>query len=124
MQRKTNQRQVIRAVLEASDRPLSAAEIHERAQSDLDSIGSATVYRAVNDLVDNGFLTPVELPGEAMRYELANLDHHHHFHCQACGRVFDVPGCPGNVSDLAPDDYQVDHHEIILYGRCPDCRTD
>jgi Fur family ferric uptake transcriptional regulator len=36
-------------------------------------------------------------------------------------RVYDIPGCPGNLRGLAPRGFTVDHHEVTLYGRCSDC---
>ncbi len=123
MKRKTNQRQAIRDALAEAGRPLSIPEVHMAAQEAVPGLGSATVYRAVNDFVAEGFLKPVELPGEPARYELADLDHHHHFHCEACGKAFDVEGCPGKLTDLAPEGFEVKSHEIILYGRCADCAS-
>lgn len=121
MERKTSQRQAIRDVLEGAQRPLSVPEILDAARIAVPTLGSATVYRAVNDLVGEGFLKPVELPGQPARYELASLDHHHHFQCRSCHRAFDVPGCPGEIGAMAPPGFEVESHEIILYGRCPDC---
>jgi Fe2+ or Zn2+ uptake regulation protein len=82
---------------------------------------SPRFYRAVNDLVEQGWLKKVELPGEPMRYELADLEHHHHFHCTDCGRVFDVEGCALHHQPHVPDGFEVQSHEIILYGRCAEC---
>ncbi|MCA1937046.1 MAG: transcriptional repressor, partial [Dechloromonas sp.] len=69
-----------------------------------------------------GIIEMVNLPGENSRYELRGLPHHHHFLCRACGRVFDVPGCPGKVEQLAPSGFVVDGHDLTLYGRCAGCR--
>ncbi len=121
MRRNTSQRQAIRAAFEDAGRPLSIPEALDKAQREVPGMGPATVYRAVNDLVEDGFLKTVELPGQPARYELAGLDHHHHFHCRSCGKVFDVAGCPGKLSSLAPPGFEVNAHEIILYGRCADC---
>ncbi|MEM8882489.1 MAG: transcriptional repressor [Planctomycetota bacterium] len=121
MQRRTRQRDAIQAALREAGRPLSPAEILEAAQATVPSLGEATVYRAIRSLLEEGWLTEVELPGEASRYELADKEHHHHFHCRSCDRVYDLPGCPGSLDDLAPRGFQVEEHEIILYGTCPDC---
>ena len=64
----------------------------------------------------------VTLPGDSPRYESAGHAHHHHFQCEACGRVFDVHACPGDLSSMAPAGFQVSHHELTLYGLCADCR--
>ena len=37
-------------------------------------------------------------------------------------RVFDIHACPGNLNRLAPAGFEVEHHELTLYGRCPDCK--
>lgn len=121
MERKTSQRQAIREAFEREKRPLAPNEVLAVAQEDVPKLGIATVYRTLKSLVDEGWLSPVELPGEPARYELAGLDHHHHFHCMGCGRVFDVPGCAKAVHDLLPKGYTLERHEIVLYGRCDAC---
>ncbi len=121
MERKTNQRTAIRQAFGREKRPLSPAEVLQSAQEDAPKLGIATVYRTIKSLVDEGWLSPVDLPGEPTRYELAGLDHHHHFHCTACGKVFDVPGCAKAVLDLLPKGYTLERHEIVLYGRCDNC---
>jgi Fe2+ or Zn2+ uptake regulation protein len=35
--------------------------------------------------------------------------------------VFDLPGCVHALETLAPRDFQVQRHHIILYGVCADC---
>ena len=56
-----------------------------------------------------------------MRYELAARPHHHHFMCRACEKAFDIHRCPEAVEDMAPEGFEVDDHEVILFGRCPAC---
>jgi len=122
MQRRTAQREHIRDAFRDAGRPLSIDEAHAAASEKLPRLGVATVYRAVNDLVADAWLKPVELPGEPTRYELADLAHHHHFHCSACDRVFDIEGCALHASPKVPRGFKVESHEVILYGKCPDCR--
>jgi Fur family transcriptional regulator, ferric uptake regulator len=120
-QRKTLQRTAIRAAIEAADRPLSPQEILGAAQSEAPGIGIATIYRNIKNLVEEGWLHTVDLPGAASRYEVAGKDHHHHFHCRGCDKVFEVEHCPGRVGELAPRGFQPETHDIILYGLCPAC---
>ncbi len=123
MERNTRQRDAILATLMAAGRPLSPAEILAAARKGVAGLGMATVYRNLRALVDQGVLQSIELPRDGSRYEMAEAAHHHHHHfrCEACGRVFDVEGCPGNLSALAPAGFVVDRHEVTLYGRCGDC---
>ncbi len=121
MQRNTRQKSAVRAVLTSSHRPLTPQEILEGAQGDVPGLGIATVYRVLKGLLEEGEASAVELPGQAARYEMAHLGHHHHFQCRACDKVFEVSGCPGDLSRLAPAGFQMDGHEVVLYGRCASC---
>lgn len=123
MKRSTIQRDAILAALGSAGRPLSPAEILELARRRVPSLGQATVYRAIAALVEAGDLAAVNLPGQPPRYETreAASTHHHHFHCDHCGRVFDVAGCPGGLDRLAPKGFAVRRHEVVLYGVCGGC---
>lgn len=121
MSRSTEQKRAVTDAITSSDRPLSANEILDAAQEVVPGLGIATVYRQVKRLVDNGKIVSVELPGEPARYECASHDHHHHFRCDTCERVFDVPGCHAHIDNDVPDGFVVDRHEVILYGTCADC---
>jgi Fur family transcriptional regulator, ferric uptake regulator len=121
MERDTAQRRAIRAALLEADRPLSPKEVLDGAQTDVPGLGIATVYRNLKAFVDDGWLTPVELPGEAPRYEVAGKKHHHHFMCRSCDRVYELHGCPGNLQAVVPRGFSLEDHEVVLYGRCEAC---
>ncbi|MBP1635048.1 MAG: ferric uptake regulator family protein [Acidobacteria bacterium] len=119
--RDTSQRRAIRDAVEGAGRPLSAAEILDAARAAVPRLGMATVYRAVRRMRDEGAVHQVDLPGGAPRYESSGKDHHHHFHCRACQRVYEVEACPGERALPAPPGFSLEAHEVILYGRCPSC---
>ncbi len=121
MERNTKQRDAIRQVFTDVPRPLAPGEILEEAKRHVAGLGIATVYRTVNSLVESGWLTVVELPGESPRYERAGRGHHHHFSCRQCSRVFELVGCPGDFKKLTPKGFKLENHEIVLYGRCKMC---
>lgn len=121
MQRQTRQRDAIRNALAAAGRPLSPQEVLAAARCSLPRLGIATVYRHVKAMLGDGTLRAVALPGAAARYELAGKSHHHHFHCRACDGVFEVEACPGRMRGIVPGGFQLERHEIILYGVCADC---
>ena len=122
MKRSTKQREAIRSVFAEAGRPLTVVEAHELVLVKVPSLGIATVYRAVKDLLDQEWLTSIEVGG-ATRYELANLGHHHHFHCDACDRTFDIPGCVGDLQKLVPDSFRLVSHQLTLVGECETCLT-
>lgn len=119
--RNTAQRSAIRAAFERADRPLSPGEALAAAQRSVPRLGIATVYRNIRNLVDEGWLAEVLLPGAPNRYEVAGKHHHHHFRCRICDRVYEVDSCPPDLRSLIPRGFQLESHEITLLGRCPDC---
>ena len=121
MERSTRQRRAIRRVLLETRRPLSPREILELARKQVPSLGLATVYRNLRALVEEGAVVPVALPGEPLRYEAAGAGHHHHFLCRGCGRAFELPGCRLAAHLDLPPGFSAEDHEVVVYGRCPDC---
>lgn len=119
--RSTPQRRAIRNAIDHAGRPLDAHEVLAAAQDDADKLGLATVYRTLKLGVEEGWLTPVDLPNAPTRYEMAGKKHHHHFECRSCSKVFEVHGCPGNLKPLIPDGFTLEDHEVILYGLCKEC---
>jgi Fur family ferric uptake transcriptional regulator len=121
LDRTTRQRDAIASAIRASRRPLSPAEVLEKARASVNALGLATVYRTLKLLVADGSVQAISLPGDNPRYETAGSAHHHHFRCNTCRRVYDVAGCPGDLRRLAPRGFRVERHDVTLYGRCSDC---
>ena len=121
MQRNTKQRDAIKDVFRCTDRPLSVAEVREFAARTVSGIGVATVYRNIKALVDAGWLDVIEMPGDAPRYERAGMDHHHHFLCNSCERVYNIDGCVGGVETLLPRGFRMEGHDLLLTGLCATC---
>lgn len=121
MTRMTKQRQAIQTTLIEAARPLLPQEILVRAQQQVPNLNLATVYRNLNLLSEEKAIAPVHLPGQPTRFEMSG-HHHHHFQCKQCDRVFVVHACTSEISKLAPKGFEVIDHDVILYGRCPDCR--
>lgn len=120
--RNTRQLRAIQHVVNRTDRPVSIEEIHRAARTREPRIGLATVYRTIKSLVQEGRVVSINLPGEGPRFELAGKGHHHHFQCNACGRVFETRACLGSLRRLVPRRFQLTGHDLILYGRCAACR--
>jgi len=125
MVRNTRQREAIRRVIEEAGRPLGPHEIHVEAQRQVPRLGIATVYRTINALIEDQVIVPVPIPGGPPRYEarVAAETHHHHFLCQHCGRLFDISGCPGELTSLIPPGFELSGHDLLLRGTCAACVT-
>jgi Fur family ferric uptake transcriptional regulator len=121
MEYATRQRDAIKSVIQKAKRPLSPREVLDGARTAVRALGLATVYRNLKRLVAEGTVQIITLPGDSPRYEMSEAAHHHHFQCTTCRRVYDIPGCPGNLRRLGPRGFRVEHHDVTLYGRCSDC---
>ncbi|MFT7677661.1 MAG: Fur family ferric uptake transcriptional regulator [Planctomycetota bacterium] len=121
MIRMTHQRRAILNVLESAERPLSPQEILADSSASGADISLTTVYRTLKAVVEAGRAVAVEFVGQAPRYELSGLEHHHHFLCESCDRLFDIPGCPGSLAGLAPKGFTVRAHDLLLIGQCESC---
>lgn len=122
-------------MIREAGRPLAPAEILELAAARVESLSLATVYRQIRRLLEERAVREVVLPGSPSRYEDAGEDpgrpggpggagdeaHHHFFHCESCDAVFPVEGCGGDVERLAPPEFRVRRHEVVLYGECERC---
>lgn len=121
MERSTKQRHAIRDALAHAARPLSPREILDAAQANVEKLGMATVYRTLKGMVADRSVVVVEVPGQAARFELAGKEHHHHFHCTKCKKVYEVEGCPGELAHMAPPGFVLEGHDLTLIGRCAAC---
>lgn len=121
MKRRTRQQDVILELFSKAAHPMTAAQVYEKAQQVFPGIGQATVYRQIQQALDEGRLRQVELPGKSAHYELSGSDHRHFFICRQCQQMLPLEGCPGKLASLAPKGCKVISHEILLYGVCPQC---
>ncbi|MBD5653980.1 MAG: transcriptional repressor, partial [Candidatus Eremiobacteraeota bacterium] len=121
VERDTKQKRAIRDAFESSGRPLSTEEAFDAAQRNIDGLGIATVYRSIKTLLEDGWLTSIDVPGAGTLYELAGKAHHHHFSCTACSRVYELDGCDADVSIALPHGFRATGHDVTIYGLCRQC---
>ena len=89
-------------------------------------VGTASVYRALEQLTKDGFVQRIDIGAGTSRFEPIHADgeHHHHLVCDDCGKVeafaddeleralHKVEGQTG---------YSVAGHDVVLRGACADC---
>ncbi len=123
IERTTKQKRAIRTAFETEGRPLSTNEAFEAAQGLVGGLGIATVYRSIKAMLDDGWLTPIDVPGKGVLYELSGKAHHHHFSCTTCHRVYELDGCVDNVIVPLPRGFKASGHDVTIFGRCATCAT-
>jgi len=106
----------------------SAQEIFDGIRDEGGRVGIASVYRALDQLVELRLVQRVELGDGIARFEPSHLDgeHHHHLVCDDCGKVepFSDPGLERALEQAARRlEYGMRAHEVVLHGHCGDCRA-
>jgi Fe2+ or Zn2+ uptake regulation protein len=124
--RLTRPRKAILHVLEGSQYPLSASEIHGRLKQTKVAVDLVTIYRTLTVLKDLGLVSQVEFQEGQFRYEVRHgREHHHHIRCRGCGRIADLMLCPlKKLTALVEREtsFLVEGHALEFFGWCPKCR--
>jgi Fe2+ or Zn2+ uptake regulation protein len=104
--RVTPQRAAVYDSLRRAEHHPTAEEVYRSVQRDVPHISLATVYKALETLVERGLasrLHAADASGPA-RYD-ARTDHHYHLRCVRSGAVEDLPTAfdPDLVARIDPD---------------------
>lgn len=106
----------------------SAQEIFDGIRSHGGRVGIASVYRALDQLVERSLVQRVELGDGVSRFEPSHAggEHHHHLVCDDCGVVepFVDPDLE-HALEAAAERLEVGMraHEVVLHGHCGGCRA-
>ncbi|HKG51073.1 MAG TPA: transcriptional repressor [Actinomycetales bacterium] len=86
------QREAVAAFLEGETSFRSAQSIHGELRQQGSGIGLATVYRALQGLVDDQQVDALRTDDGEVVYRRCSGGHHHHLVCRECGRTVEVEG--------------------------------
>jgi Fe2+ or Zn2+ uptake regulation protein len=98
---------------------LSAGGILAALAQQGDSYNKTSIYRALEQLLDQDQICRHYFDQVEALYELR--DHHHsHLVCRHCGKV-EMAECLYQQPSRAGD-FQVEHHHLTLVGLCKNCQ--
>jgi Fur family ferric uptake transcriptional regulator len=86
------QREAVAAFLAGENTFRSAQSIHGELRERGSSIGLATVYRALQGLVEDSQVDALRTDDGEVVYRRCSRGHHHHLVCRDCGRTVEVEG--------------------------------
>ncbi|GAA4985162.1 Fur family transcriptional regulator [Kineococcus glutinatus] len=123
--RSTRQRSAVSAVLDEADGFLSAQDLHARLRARGDTVGLATVYRALQALAGEGDVDVLRTDdGEAAYRRCRSAEHHHHLVCRRCRRTVEVegPAVEAWAQRVGAAHGFVDvEHVVEVFGTCARC---
>ncbi len=119
----SKQREALLRILRGVNTHPTADRLYEEIRKEFPKISLATVYRNLNQLVENGEIIRLECNGEAEHYD-GNPKKHYHFICRKCSAIIDVSisdACKINDLVIEKDMLKVEDHELFFYGLCQNC---
>lgn len=123
-QRTRNQERIL-SLLKELDRAVSAQELYLELRNQGQSIGLATVYRALDALKLEGIVQVRTLATGESLYSCPQEDKHH-LTCLQCGSSIPISECP--VHDLEVQlhqsyNFKIYYHMLEFFGLCTQCQT-
>ncbi len=122
--RTTRQRTALVTLLDELDGFRSAQDLHALLRERGDSVGLATVYRALQALVDEGQLDILRGSDGEAAYRRCSPAHHHHLVCRSCGKTVEVADPPVErwASRMAAEHgFSEVQHQVEVFGICGNC---
>lgn len=122
----TSQRDLVAAVVFEAKRHLSVDDVTAELRRRGEHVGTATIYRTLDTLVEAGFARAHDFGEGFRRYEVHNSrGAHGHLVCRRCGTVteFELEQLERALPLLADaHGFLAESHRVELHGLCQTCR--
>jgi Fur family ferric uptake transcriptional regulator len=89
-------------------------------------IGRATLFRALELMIELGVVERLDLPNGEHTYVVCATTHHHHVVCSVCGRTAEVDdqGLADAVRRIERQSgFRIDTHRLEMFGQCRRCQA-
>jgi Fur family ferric uptake transcriptional regulator len=122
----TKQRDLVAQVVFLAEDHLSVEGIRRELKQRGEPVGTATVYRTLDLLVESGLVRSHQFGEGFKRYEaMIGQSDHEHLICEQCGRVEEFAN--ERLERMLPalaDEHGFQHrrHKVEIYGVCRTCR--
>ena len=117
----SRQRTAVSAYLAQQTTFCSAQEIHAALREGGEPVGLATVYRALQAMVEDDELDALRTDDGESVYRRCGTEHHHHLVCRECGRTVEVeePAVERWATKVAAQHGFTDvTHTLEIFGTC------
>jgi len=122
----TAQRLAVAEAVLSSDRHLSAEDVERAVRLRGAPVGTATVYRTLDVLVESGLVVERDFGEGFRRFEPArDAPHHEHLVCSSCGSVVEFRDERlERMTTLQAEahGYARQRHRLVIHGVCADCQ--
>jgi Fur family peroxide stress response transcriptional regulator len=121
--RLTPHREAVHAYLASVNHHPTAEEVYLAVKAHGSRLSLATVYNALEALVEAGLASKLAFGDGSARYDI-RTDQHDHIHCLGCGMLRDLPPRlrRESLGDVPEAGFQVTGYRLELLGYCAACR--
>lgn len=127
MKRNTWQREAVRTALNERGDFISAQKLHSELKAEGSTIGLATVYRALTDLVAADEADALQSPDGENLYRACSSDgHHHHLICRQCRHTEEIEAEAVEswaAKVAAEHGFTQPRHVVDVFGFCGKCSS-
>ncbi len=128
---KTKQKeQILQYLTSHEGEHVTAQELSRHLEDEGTPVGTATIYRCLDQLVSEGVLRKYTLDSRTCAcYEYlphgGECSRHFHLKCLQCGKLYHVTCehlCELESHILEHHGFRIDQSKTVLYGVCAECR--
>ncbi|MEY4079110.1 MAG: hypothetical protein RIS80_879 [Actinomycetota bacterium] len=126
VKRNTWQKDAVRHALSEASGFVSAQQLHQVLHAHGSTIGLATVYRVLADLLLAGDADSITSTDGQLLYRACTTNHHHHLVCRECGLTVEIDADQVEAwanSIGSANGFTEVSHTIELFGLCGGCRN-
>lgn len=124
--KKSKQREEILSVLYKNRTHLSPEEISKELKTRDKNTSISSIYRILNFLEKEGFITTLETDKSGKRYEIAAKEHHDHIICLECGDIqefVDIAIEERQIAIAKKNKSKLISHDMKLFVVCQKCQN-
>jgi Fur family peroxide stress response transcriptional regulator len=120
--RATPQRIALLHLLEGNKTHPSAEEVYEQVKKNYPFISRATVYNNLEIFARKGIIKEITIDDKRRRFD-PDTKPHHHFFCEKCEKVFDIPfeEIPLEIPEKTRE-FEIFSYSLELCGVCANCK--
>ena len=124
----TNQREIIFKTLFEYNDHFTPEDLHTLIKKKYPNskVGVTTVYRTLNLLEENKFVTSISFGVQGKKYEFGSKPHHDHLICIKCGMIEEfedetIEKLQEKIAKMRG--FKMTEHVMQLYGICAKCQN-
>jgi Fe2+ or Zn2+ uptake regulation protein len=113
---------ILKYLLRNKEHP-TAEDIYSSLSRQIPTLSKTTVYNTLKLYTEKGLIKQLVINGNEHHYE-ANLEYHAHFHCNKCGKIYDLDLEYPEKELKTIEGHEAMEAELVIRGICRECKEE